>query len=71
MRQEVAEHPRVYMRTAFQVCVVVLVSSATLLCQSTNASLTGRITDPRKAVITEATVTVVNTGTRPRCGISR
>jgi hypothetical protein len=51
------------MRTAFQVCVVVLVSSATLLCQSTNASLTGRITDPRKAVITEATVTVVNTGT--------
>jgi len=31
--------------------------------QSTQASLTGRITDPRKAVITAATVTVINTGT--------
>src|SRR5580693_2533308 len=31
--------------------------------QSTEASLTGRITDPRKAVITAATVTVINTGT--------
>jgi hypothetical protein len=31
--------------------------------QSTNASLTGRITDPNKAVIAEATVTVINTGT--------
>jgi hypothetical protein len=31
--------------------------------QSTNASLTGRITDPKKAVITEASVTVINTGT--------
>lgn len=31
--------------------------------QSTHASLTGRITDPNKAVIVGATVTVVNTGT--------
>jgi Carboxypeptidase regulatory-like domain len=34
-----------------------------LQSQSTHASLTGRITDPRKAVITAATVTVINTGT--------
>jgi hypothetical protein len=34
-----------------------------LQAQSTHASLTGRITDPRKAVITGATVTVINTGT--------
>src|SRR3979490_1834953 len=31
--------------------------------QSTNASLTGRITDPNKAVIATALVTVINTGT--------
>ncbi len=41
----------------------VLLSAAALRCQSTDASLTGRITDPRKAVITDATVTVINTGT--------
>ena len=34
-----------------------------LRAQSTNASLTGRITDPKKAVITAATITVINTGT--------
>src|SRR5882724_3645493 len=35
-----------------------------ILCaQSSNASLTGRITDPRKAIITDAIVTVINTGT--------
>ena len=31
--------------------------------QSADASLTGRITDPNKAVIAEATVTVINSGT--------
>ena len=31
--------------------------------QSTGASLTGRITDPRKAIITDAIVTAINTGT--------
>jgi Carboxypeptidase regulatory-like domain/TonB dependent receptor len=31
--------------------------------QSTHASLTGRITDPKKAVISGASVTVINTGT--------
>src|SRR5712675_2667890 len=34
-----------------------------LQAQSAEASLTGRITDPNKAVITGATVTVINTGT--------
>ena len=34
-----------------------------VLAQSTLASLTGRITDPNKAVISGATVTVINTGT--------
>ena len=32
----------------------VLLLSTALLCQSTNASLTGRITDPKKAIITDA-----------------
>jgi len=32
--------------------------------QSSNASLTGRITDPSKAVIPAAKVSVINTGTR-------
>ena len=41
----------------------VLIFSTALLCQSTNASITGRITDPKKAIITDATVTVINTGT--------
>jgi Carboxypeptidase regulatory-like domain len=36
---------------------------AALSAQSTNASLTGRLTDPRKAVIAGATVTAINTGT--------
>ena len=36
---------------------------AGLHAQSTNASLTGRITDPNKAVITSAVVTVINAGT--------
>src|SRR3981189_751821 len=34
-----------------------------LQAQSADASLTGRITDPKKAVITAATITVINTGT--------
>src|ERR1700726_14682 len=34
-----------------------------LYAQSTNASLTGRITDPNKAVISGARVTAINTGT--------
>jgi type 1 fimbria pilin len=40
------------------------ISSAHLMAQSSNASLTGRITDPSKAVIPAAKVAVINTGTR-------
>ena len=39
-----------------------------LHAQSTNASLTGRITDPGKAVIADAKVIVINTGTGIRYG---
>jgi len=41
----------------------VLVFSTRLLAQSADASLTGRITDPNKALITDAKVTVINSGT--------
>src|SRR5258707_9637773 len=40
-----------------------LVSPGTLPPQSADASLTGRITDPNKALITDAKVTVINSGT--------
>jgi hypothetical protein len=43
--------------------VLVIFLLARLHAQSTSASLTGRITDPNKAVITSAIVTVINTGT--------
>ena len=43
--------------------VLCLCSCGELYAQSTHASLTGRITDSEKAVITAATVTVINTGT--------
>jgi len=39
------------------------VFAATLSAQSTNASLTGRVTDPSKAAIVGAMVTAINTGT--------
>src|ERR1700730_8773651 len=50
-------------RSVFPGILLGLVFSVVLHAQSTNASLTGRITDPKKAVITQATVTVINTGT--------
>src|SRR5580704_8843368 len=43
--------------------MLVMLLQVMIRAQSADASLTGRITDPRKAVITEATVTVINTGT--------
>jgi len=43
--------------------LVVVCVLAQLHAQSTNASLTGRITDPKKAVIPAALVTLINTGT--------
>ena len=61
-----AEQLMVVTRRAFPTLLFVLLLSTALLCQSTNASLTGRITDPKKAIITDATVTVINTGTGVR-----
>ena len=44
-----------------------VVSCASILCaQSTNASLTGRITDPSTALIVDARVAAINTGTNVR-----
>jgi hypothetical protein len=53
------------MRRMFSILVVnlSLLLPFHIHAQSAHASLTGRITDPKKAVITEATVTVINTGT--------
>ena len=48
------------------VCTAIIVCLAVvgLRAQSTNASLTGRVTDSSKAVIADARVTVINTSTR-------
>src|SRR5262244_1155070 len=43
-----------------------LACTISLHAQSTNASLTGRVTDPIRAVIAEAKVIVINTGTGVR-----
>ena len=51
------------MRTAYLTSLCFLFCCIQVLAQSTLASLTGRITDPNKAVINGATVTVINTGT--------
>ncbi len=51
------------MRKVFQVSFFGLLFMIAVHGQSTHASLTGRITDPKKAVITGASVTVINTGT--------
>jgi hypothetical protein len=49
------------------VCAVLFFLLPTnVLAQSTNASLTGRITDASKAVVPNAKVIVINTGTRVR-----
>ena len=45
---------------------VFLLSAGPLNAQSTNASLTGRITDSSKAVVPDAKVIAINTGTRVR-----
>jgi hypothetical protein len=51
------------MRREVLVVLLALWCSSLLHAQSSSASLTGRITDPNKAVIADATVTVINTGT--------
>ena len=46
--------------------VFLLLASVTCVrAQSTNASLTGRVTDPAKALIVDAKVIVVSAGTLP------
>jgi len=50
-------------RRGFLALFLGLMLSVALCAQSARASLTGRITDPKKAVIAQALVTVINTGT--------
>jgi len=56
------------MRGAHTLVVVFLLSSMTpaLRAQSTNASVTGRVTDPSKALVADAKVTIVNAGSNFR-----
>jgi Carboxypeptidase regulatory-like domain/TonB dependent receptor len=61
--ERLAEQLMAVMRGVFPTLLFVLLFSVGLFGQSTSASLTGRITDPKKAVIAEATVTVINSGT--------
>jgi hypothetical protein len=46
--------------------IISLAGVGILNAQSTNASITGYVTDPTKAVLPEAKVTVINTGTNAR-----
>jgi hypothetical protein len=52
-------------RAAF-VFLLVAAFSSVVRAQSTNASLTGRITDPSKALIADAKVAAINAGTNVR-----
>src|SRR5437868_14024225 len=54
---------RVLMRRVVRAVLLSALFLRILYAQSTNASLTGRITDPNKAVIGSAKVTAINTGT--------
>ncbi len=54
------------MRKALLALLLCRILSGVLAAQSTSASLTGRVTDPNKAVIGGATVTAINTGTQIR-----
>jgi len=54
------------MRTVPFLALLLLFSPALLRAQSTNASLTGRVTDPSKALISDAKTTAINTGTNFR-----
>src|SRR5580698_5263458 len=56
------------MRIIFVLMVVLIAApfATVLRAQSTNATVTGRVTDPSNAVIADATVAAVNTGTNVR-----
>ncbi|MGB6630660.1 MAG: carboxypeptidase-like regulatory domain-containing protein, partial [Terriglobales bacterium] len=60
---KMGEMNRVSMRRLVFGAMLVVLFRGVLQAQSADASLTGRITDPNKAVIAEATVTVINSGT--------
>src|SRR5690348_14421095 len=47
-------------------CLLLVFSSSGLRAQSTNASLTGRITDPSKGAIADAKIAAVRTATNVR-----
>jgi hypothetical protein len=51
---------------AIAVCLLLLFSSSVLRAQSTNASVSGRVTDPSHAVIADAKVAAINAGTNIR-----
>lgn len=51
------------LRSAATALVLLVASGHVLSAQSTSASLTGRVTDPSKAVITGAKIACINTGT--------
>src|ERR1700690_2345421 len=52
---------------AFTGALAVILCSPILRAQSINASITGRVTDPSKALIVGAKVAAVNAGTNFRC----
>jgi hypothetical protein len=54
------------LRTIVLVAAIFLTPYTNVFAQSTNASLTGRITDSSKSVVPDAKVIVINTGTRIR-----
>src|SRR6266446_743723 len=58
-----AEYIRILMRRGVRALLLSALLAGVLHAQSTSASLTGRITDPNKAVIRDAKVTAINTGT--------
>src|ERR1700681_4654370 len=51
------------MRTTVVSTILVLSVAGALQAQSPNASVTGRVTDPSKAVVSDAKVTLINYGT--------
>ena len=57
-------------RVALAVLVFLVALPSVLCAQSTNASLTGRVTDPNKAVIVEARVSAISTATNARYEIT-
>ena len=55
------------MRRSPTVALLLLIAFPAALCaQSTNASLTGRITDPSKALIVDAKIAACSVGTNSR-----